>query len=64
MVPAIKYLTLLGPAYFEQKLQLFQLFKNNLFLSDLSKYEHQKAFRVRYSLKQLGLYSGTTQSGQ
>jgi hypothetical protein len=44
------FLTFSGPAYFEQKLQFFQLFKNDLFLPDLSKCEHQKAFKVWYSL--------------
>ena len=39
-------LTLSGPTYFEQKLQIFQLFQNDLFLPDLSKYERQKAFKV------------------
>ena len=41
-------LTFSGLAYFEKKLniQVFQLFENDLFLSNLLKSEHQKAFKV------------------
>ena len=41
-------LTLSGPAYFEKKLniQIFQLFENDLFLSNVLKSEHEKAFKV------------------
>ena len=43
-----KILALSGPAYFEKKLniQIFQLFENDLFLSNLLKSEHQKTFKV------------------
>ena len=47
-VGAVVGLTLSGPAYFEKKLniQIFQLFENDLFLSNLLKSEYQKAFKV------------------
>ena len=40
--------TLSGPAYFKKKLniQIFQLFENDSFLSNLLKSEYQKAFKV------------------
>ncbi len=48
-------LTLSGPAYFEQKLQIFQLLKNDLFLPDLSKCEHQKNFQSVIFFETVGI---------
>ena len=58
--------TLSGPVYFEKQLntKTFRLFEKNLFLRSLFKSEHQQAFKLWYTLKQLGLHSGTSQSGQ
>ena len=60
------FLTLPGPVYFEEQLniKIIRLFEDNLFLRSLFKSKHQKAFKVWFSLKQLGSHSETSQSGQ